>query len=194
MDLQMPEMDGYEATRRIRNFDDPHFKTLPIIALTASAMAEIRDRILESGMDDFLSKPFQPEALQAKISKYVFQHENIIENEDTPSNLDIYSEGDPEFKRELAELLIKNVDALKDSITEYLNTNDVEPYKKVYHRCKTTVSMLGDREFNNVTEEIYQIFAVPELDQKVNMKWKIDRFLELAERVTLGLEEEMSSI
>lgn len=194
MDLQMPEMDGYEATQKIRAMDDIYFKTLPIIALTASAMTEIHDKIMESGMNDFISKPFQPEGLQSKIGKYVFQDESITEKEFIPSNLDIYSEGDPEFKRELADLLIKNVDALTDSIHQYLNTKDVELYKQVYHRCKTTISMLGDREFNSVTEEIYQIFLVPSLDQKLKMKNKIDRFLELAESVTKGLEEEMSSI
>ena len=63
MDCQMPELDGYEATRRIRQAEAEHGGHVPIVALTASAMAEDRDRSLAAGMDDFLTKPVQREAL-----------------------------------------------------------------------------------------------------------------------------------
>lgn len=75
MDLLMPELDGYEASLKIRSFDDPYFKQLPIIALTASAMNEIKEKALQSGMTDFLSKPFQPEELKLKIAQYVVREE-----------------------------------------------------------------------------------------------------------------------
>ena len=61
MDLQMPEMDGFEATRQIRA--DPRFASLPIIAMTAHAMLEERQRCLEAGMNDHIAKPIEPEAL-----------------------------------------------------------------------------------------------------------------------------------
>ena len=60
MDLQMPEMDGYETTRRIRMLEKSLHKKTPIIALTASAISEIRNRIMEAGMDDYISKPVDP--------------------------------------------------------------------------------------------------------------------------------------
>ena len=71
MDIQMPVMDGYEAARRIRNMSDVRCKEVPIIALTASAMFGMRDKILEAGMNDFITKPFVPADLEAKIRKYV---------------------------------------------------------------------------------------------------------------------------
>lgn len=70
MDLQMPEMDGYETTRRIRMLEKSLHKKTPIIALTASAISEIRNRIMEAGMDDSISKPFNPDDLFNKILKY----------------------------------------------------------------------------------------------------------------------------
>lgn len=70
MDLQMPEMDGYQATTKIRALPDNKYRTLPIIALTASAMLDIKDTAFAIGMDDYVSKPFNPQELHAKIAAY----------------------------------------------------------------------------------------------------------------------------
>ncbi|MBL0745827.1 response regulator [Chryseolinea lacunae] len=70
MDLQMPVMDGYEATQKIRAMADPYFKTIPILALTASAMLGMRDKAMNVGMNDFITKPFSPEDLYHKIVQH----------------------------------------------------------------------------------------------------------------------------
>ncbi len=70
MDLQMPDLDGYEATRRIRNKTDLKYQKIPILALTASSIQDIRSQIIEAGMNDYISKPFDPEELFGKILKY----------------------------------------------------------------------------------------------------------------------------
>jgi signal transduction histidine kinase/CheY-like chemotaxis protein/HPt (histidine-containing phosphotransfer) domain-containing protein len=69
MDCQMPEMDGYEATRRIRALPEPSCRT-PIIALTAHAMAGDRDRVLEAGMDDYTAKPVRARALERVLQRW----------------------------------------------------------------------------------------------------------------------------
>ena len=69
MDVQMPEMDGYEATRQLRrHFPDP--QRLPIIGLTASALPEDRALALAAGMNDTLPKPFDPAVLYAALARY----------------------------------------------------------------------------------------------------------------------------
>ena len=68
MDLQMPVMDGYEATRRIRA--DPRFLELPIVAMTAHAMVEERERCQALGMNGHVSKPIEPEELYATLAEY----------------------------------------------------------------------------------------------------------------------------
>jgi len=71
MDVQMPEMDGLEATRKIVS-DSPDPSSRPwIIALTANAMQGDRERCLEAGMDDYISKPLKPEALTKALSQAI---------------------------------------------------------------------------------------------------------------------------
>ena len=95
MDLEMPEMDGYMAAAKIRSLDDPYFKTVPIIALTASAMTDIKERALNSGMNDYISKPFDAEMLRSKISGFV--KKDIADNTIVPglygNNFEFYPQG-----------------------------------------------------------------------------------------------------
>jgi signal transduction histidine kinase/DNA-binding response OmpR family regulator len=71
MDLQMPEMDGYEATRRIRALDCPRAKTVPIIAMTANVFREDIEKCLESGMDAHVGKPLDLDDVLAKLREYL---------------------------------------------------------------------------------------------------------------------------
>jgi len=70
MDIHMPEMGGLEATQVVRSKADPYFQKLPIIALTASMMSSEMNQIENSGMNDYLLKPFEPKVLFDKLSRY----------------------------------------------------------------------------------------------------------------------------
>ena len=70
MDINMPEMDGYTATRFIRHLDSP-LSAIPIIALTADAMSEDKQRCLDAGMNGFISKPFRLEEIKEVLQQYL---------------------------------------------------------------------------------------------------------------------------
>jgi CheY-like chemotaxis protein/anti-sigma regulatory factor (Ser/Thr protein kinase) len=70
MDIHMPEMDGYEATRRIRAMEEPG-KRVPIVAMTANVFREDIEKCLRAGMDDHVGKPLDPEEVTGKLQKYL---------------------------------------------------------------------------------------------------------------------------
>ena len=72
MDLQMPEMDGYTATRLLRA--DTRFREIPIVAMTAHALVEERGRCLQAGMNDHVTKPIDPDALFATLARWTKPH------------------------------------------------------------------------------------------------------------------------
>jgi len=80
MDYRMPEMDGVEATELIRALDgnDPYYSTLPVIALTADAVSGRREMFLESGFNDFISKPISKEELNTALEKWIPHHKKRV--------------------------------------------------------------------------------------------------------------------
>ena len=73
MDIQMPEMDGLEATRAIRALEDAHARTVPILAMSANAFDEDVKACMEAGMDAHLAKPFNPDALIRLLHRHIFR-------------------------------------------------------------------------------------------------------------------------
>jgi CheY-like chemotaxis protein len=69
MDIQMPRMDGYQASRKIRELEQSTSNYTPILALTASALAYDRDKCLDAGMDSYLSKPITFDILESKLKE-----------------------------------------------------------------------------------------------------------------------------
>ncbi|KAF1963424.1 two-component sensor protein histidine protein kinase-like protein [Byssothecium circinans] len=82
MDVQMPNCDGYEATRLIRKHKDPNIRNVLIIAMTASAIQGDREKCLESGMNNYLAKPVRAKTLKALLESYLSKSE---EEEEIPN-------------------------------------------------------------------------------------------------------------
>ncbi|HEX8060767.1 MAG TPA: PAS domain S-box protein, partial [Cyclobacteriaceae bacterium] len=192
MDLQMPEMDGYQATHEIRQMKDSYFKHLPIVALTASAMTSMRDKVMASGMTDFMTKPFQPEDLQQIILKYTSPEKAEGMSNSISESLDMYTEGNLDFKKELIGHLMKNIEELKSALETSIISKDSKPFNLAAHKVRTTLTMLGDNELLKVVDEVKSALEHEHngalsaiLDQKFNR---------LVKETMDGLSEELEAI
>ncbi len=191
MDLQMPEMDGYQATHAIRQIPDSYYHKLPIVALTASAMTSMRDKVMASGMTDFMTKPFQPEELQQIIVKYASPEKSAGIYHNYGESLDMYTEGNLDFKRELIGHLIRNLEELQVALKSSLATGDPSPFNTAAHKCRTTLTMLGDQELLKVVDEVKSA-----LNQNGGSLSPIvqEKFSRLVVDTSEGLAEELDSI
>jgi PAS domain S-box-containing protein len=161
MDVQMPTLDGNEATRRIRG--ELHLMTLPIVALTAGALVGERQRALDAGMNDFISKPFDPQALIRKVRRLVEQARGepiamvILDTEPTRyaadglimSSIDagvvqqMFGEDLPMFKSLLARMLREFSDLalpIEISSDDQISRNEI---KARAHKLKGSAGMIG---------------------------------------------------
>jgi PAS domain S-box-containing protein len=95
MDVQMPEMDGLEATQKIRTWEKETGKHIPIIAMTAHAMQGDRERCLEAGMDDYVTKPLEPKVFFSALDRWLQSTElagEVVESaQDYSSHEDAFS-------------------------------------------------------------------------------------------------------
>src|SRR5690606_14628147 len=148
MDVQMPVMDGYAATRRIRELEAGRRHT-PIVALTANAMSGQLERCLEEGMDGLLTKPLEVDPLREVLEKYcpatggVLPDEAVADVVSTPvvpaielAKLQDLTEGDAEFARALAESFISSSRELLDTMREAIGANDRQQLSRAAHQLK----------------------------------------------------------
>src|SRR5262249_53772670 len=128
MDCQMPEMDGFQATREIRAFESTLGRHIPIIAMTANAHQEDREQCLSVGMDDFLTKPIRLQDLQGIIEKWIGKKSavgsidwNILDDLVQKTNVQVVQRLIESFQQTLPRILAgmeqaygeQNVDQLK---------------------------------------------------------------------------------
>ncbi|MFZ5970463.1 MAG: response regulator [Bacteroidota bacterium] len=145
MDVQMPVMDGFEATKAIRQGDAPKSQT-PIIALTANATRADIERCLMAGMNDCIPKPFTPEDLFRILVKYYSpnsgQVSEPVETVDL-SHLKQVSNNNDAFVQEMIDTFIESIPKSIDDIKTSARARDWQQLARALHKIKPSLSMVG---------------------------------------------------
>jgi CheY-like chemotaxis protein len=189
MDLQMPIMDGYEAVHTIRSFDDAYFKTVPIIAFSASSTVDSREKAMVFGMTDCIQKPFSAEELKQKIDTYAVYYGMRIGNSlPLAKNFDLHTDGDSTFKRELLISLIENIRELKQSLQISLKTNNSEVFLKTCNKVSTSIDILNSRDLMETIKSLTAHFMNQAV---VSLKEKIILFDNLCDYLVRTLQHEI---
>ena len=173
MDGQMPVMDGLEATMIIRS-SQKDYKDIPIVALTASALIGDKQKFLDAGMNDYISKPIDIVELFEKILYYTSGMKNkdqlkpINSSVNTPEpvkddkfnilNLSDFEEKKKIFGKEsyinILDMLLSDFKVKLDLIAQFLENNDLESLRHQTHTLKGIVTNFDTPQINNLCEEL----------------------------------------
>jgi PAS domain S-box-containing protein len=139
MDVQMPQMDGFEATAAIRAGEQRTGEHLPIIAMTASAMKGDRERCLEAGMDEYIAKPIRAAALYELVEGCADGGGVVIDRR----ALNERTGGDAEAGREVSKLFLEECPKLLVRIHEGIDAGDSHAVERAAHTLKGSVGVFG---------------------------------------------------
>ncbi len=179
MDLQMPIMNGYEATNEIREKENLNQET-PIVALTASTLLSKKQMALDAGMSDFLSKPFNPKQLsETLLNQFKLEAKEEVKSDSSNQfafnpKLDVdylieqYGD-DLQYGMEMMEVFLESVQLEFEVMKTSVSIDDFKTFAKSAHKIKPTFTMVGLSQFST-------LFAQIEKEAKANKAEAFDLF------------------
>jgi len=174
MDCQMPVLDGYQATAAIRGLEQGKGlkRRIPIVALTAHALEEDRDKCLSAGMDDYLSKPFVLSQLQAVLERWFeggtgkqtagkAEPEGEEEHSSSPIDRsvlcalqDLQIRGEPSVVKRVIDAYLADSEPLVSRLQEALLVNDGEVLQRSAHSLKSSSANVGALGLSEISREL----------------------------------------
>jgi len=179
MDLQMPVMNGFEATKLIRR--DGLNTSATIVALTASTLLTKKNKALENGMTDFLSKPFNPNQLHKTLTEYLLTHEaypmssTIAEIGELEKGLDInylkqVYEDDYEYMVDMFDTFLQITPTEFGNLHDAIDESDIDKVAAIAHKIKPTFQMVG---LPKLSEQMSHLENEAKSNQDINKLRKI---------------------
>lgn len=166
MDIQMPEMDGYEITKEIRLRLNKEMRNVPVIAITADASEKEKAKAKEVGMDDYVVKPYTPEELFSVLLKYVKPgtRKEFTKVESNGSRykepgmnlefLDKFTGGDQDLTKQLIEIFLKQAPEALHKIEDAISTKNWKEVHAVAHKIKSSVAVFELGEMKKIITNI----------------------------------------
>ncbi|GGI23585.1 PAS domain S-box protein [Pedobacter mendelii] len=164
MDIQMPVMNGYETTRKIRKMGN----TIPIIALTASAIKGEREKCLACGMNDYITKPINEEEFLNTIDKWIITEQESEEDNDMAeaiegeelynlSGLRTISKGREAFVKKMVDMFCEQTPITVKEMIDAYHANDLEQMGAIAHKLKSNIDNLNITSLQKIIRDIENI-------------------------------------
>jgi CheY-like chemotaxis protein len=184
MDVQMPGMDGFEATAAIREWEADRGRRLPIIAVTAHAMEGDRQRCLDAGMDDYVSKPIDPEELEAAITRW----SGDIPDFEPSRALDL-AEGDESVLESIVALFLEQTPERLAAIHRALDAGDASGLERSAYTLEGAAVKLAMPRLRDIAHRIAALSHKGELEQASLLMKELDEAVGNGTSAVLGLIE-----
>jgi signal transduction histidine kinase/CheY-like chemotaxis protein len=214
MDVQMPVMGGYEATEKIRLI--PEYNEIPIIAMTANAMARDKEEAMKSGMNDHIAKPIEPKKLYSTLVQWIDPGDRklpelfiVADSQEQPvdSILDLLPDlagidtksglervaGNQKLYRNLLKKFAKNQANSVDEINKALEDNDIELATRIAHTIKGVAGNIGAVQLQAAAKDLEAGIQQKEEDVATSLIEFTRSQLELVVRSIYDLEEEVDT-
>ena len=198
MDMRMPVMDGIEATQIIRQEIS---KTIPIIALTANAITGEKQKCLESGMNDFLVKPFEEEELVQMLAKWLginslYDHTSNLNNGVahiaeplfSVENLKNISRGNTEFIEKMLTIFVKEVKLALQEIRSAEQSSNIDKIRSTAHRIKPSLTNMA---VNSIRQEILDLEVLELTGEKLS---QLPEIINKVENVLIDVVDQISEV
>jgi PAS domain S-box-containing protein len=193
MDVQMPVMDGLEATRRIRELEGAGGQHLPILAMTAHVKTGDEQRCLEAGMDGYLSKPIRREQLQAAIEQIVARAAPIPTPERKGFDLELALqsvEDDQALLRDVIGVFLDECPMLLQDLDKAIDRADAAALRLAAHTVKGATRIFGNRALTEIAKVLEERGARQQLDDAPELTRKLRGELE---HLTVQLRDYLQS-
>lgn len=200
MDVQMPEMNGHDATRYIRSEFQPPVSKVPILAFTAYATTGEADKCIEAGMDDYISKPVDPDSLCRKVYDLLrrsgyFEDKNpeiqkVSSHAAQAARLDLnyfntITENDIELKIKMMRIMLDETPEETKKLQTYLAEENWDGLRSTAHKMKSSMQFLGLGDMLELVKSI-------ELSAKE--KTRLDALPEKVNKVVLACQSAMNEL
>ena len=202
MDLAMPVMDGFEATGKIKNELPEPYRNVPVLALTASAFNEMKDRVYASGMDGYVAKPVKMKELLEAIDPFISDrhHKLPADLEKDPfvvnGNIDLtylreVSRGDLQFAADILQSFLDTNSKLLANINFSLSIGDIKTCRDDCHKLKPTLAYVGLKKVIPLMDKFHNdlLNADPDLRAELILLKKI---MELTSSASGDIKEVLS--
>jgi signal transduction histidine kinase/DNA-binding response OmpR family regulator len=191
MDVQMPEMDGLEATQKIRQTFGPGGGPR-IVAMTAFALAGDKEKCIQAGMDDYLSKPFVADQVASMIRKWVGQKKNSTDGDEksqsgTVPSIDagiqvrlneLEQETERSFVKDLIQIFFEEAPKSYQSMKKAIATSDAKALEQFAHKLKGGSINLGAKRLSNLFEQLEHLARKNEAAISASLVAEIDQEFE----------------
>ena len=182
MDVQMPIMDGFEATHAIRQREVETGQHLPIIAMTAHAMKGDRERCLQAGMDEYISKPIRVQQLLDKFASVVGSGGGSSQQDPKPFEEDLvdweaalaHAAGDEELLKQLVQTSVNELPLLSAGVYQAIQEQDCDALREAAHALKGSVLFLGVASLPDCGQSLEDLAAKGDIDSAEQVSQELE--------------------